>query len=288
MGLGGFASGCKSPTDSTDGSSTASGASSRSSTTSGSGVTSSTSSIYAFQVITKAGSSTGSFDGASVPAGGGIAVRAQRIFALDGGLISSANTPTWFSESRVFLTSTRTAGTANPAAPSTSNTPCAYFDSSTTDYNPDTSGFYTIDGYNSTTTTNDIDQCAGANAAELSRLGMYITLDRRFLASDEKINVIIKAKPIDAPNTAPTSTSCVVGGNFDASACSNQYFAVSLRSSPTAATRPYYILFPSAKALDLLSESVLIPLKIDANFNTISIDRVKGGAVIYGVTVIRL
>src|SRR5689334_9114989 len=69
--------------------------------------TSSTTTINALQIITKA-DPTGSFDAANVPLAGGASVKAARIFNLDGSLITTGNIPTWFSEARVFLTSTRT------------------------------------------------------------------------------------------------------------------------------------------------------------------------------------
>lgn len=257
-------------------------------TSSSSSAPSNTSNVMAFQIITKA-SPSGSFDSPAVPAAGGISVKTQRLYNLDGSLITTGNVPTWYADSRVFLTSTRTAGTANPVSPSGSDTPCAYFDSFA-DNNPDTSGFYTIDGFNPTApgVVSDIDQCAGTAAAELNQLGMYIRVDRRFMNPTDKLQIIVKAKPIEVPNTAPTSSSCVVGGFFDASACSNQLYTLTMRTAPGAAAKPFYILFPSAKALDLLSESVLLPIHIDTSITTISIDRVKGGAVFYGISVIRM
>ncbi|MGE4232928.1 MAG: hypothetical protein AB7F43_06310 [Bacteriovoracia bacterium] len=249
-------------------------------------VSSATSTTYnAIQIIPKA-DTTGSFELVSVPVSGGVSVKASRIFDLSGTQIQTGSVPSWYSEARVFLTSTRTSG-ANPSAPSGSNTPCAYFDSYT-DYNPDTSGYYTIDGYNSDSATTDIDQCGGTNASELNQLAMYVKLDRRFMNSTDKIQLIIKAKVIDSPNSTPTASSCVVGGFFDGSACSTQYYTVSMRNSPGAATKPFYVLFPSAKALDLLSESILLPIHMNTGITTISIDRVKGGAVFYGISVIRL
>ncbi len=247
---------------------------------------SSSSSVNMFQIITKANSTTGSFDNSAVPLAGGISVKAQRLFYLDGSSISTSNFPSWFSEAKLFLTSTRTSGT-NPVTPTTSDTPCAYFDSYS-DNNPDASGFYTIDGYNASVTTSDVDQCAGTAASELNQLYFYVKLDRRFMNSTDKIQFIFKAKIIDAPNTAPTTTSCVTGGNFDAAACSNQLFSLSLRTAPGASTKPFFYLFPSAKALELLSESLLLPIQNDTSITTISIDRIKGGAVFYGVSIIRL
>lgn len=240
----------------------------------------------AFQVITKADPSTGSFDSTSVPVAGGVSVRARRLFFLDGTLIPTGNFPTWFADARVFLTSTRTSG-ANPVSPSGSNTPCAYFDSFV-DNNPDSSGFYTIDGYNATVSGSDIDQCAGTAAAELNQTGIYVQVDRRFLSPTDKLMFIVKAKIIDDPNTAPTASTCVTSGFFDPSACSNQVYTLTMRTGPGAAAKPFYILFPSAKSLDLLSESVLIPMQINTNVTTISIDRVKGGAVFYGISIIRM
>lgn len=241
--------------------------------------------ISAIQIIPKA-DSTGSFDAVAVPPAGGSAVRAARIFALDGSQIPTGNIPAWFGEARVFLTSSRTAGTANPVTPTTSNTPCAYFDSYT-DNNPDTNGYYTIDGFNSDTTA-DVDQCAGAAATELNQLGMYVKVDRRFMNAGDRLQLIVKAKPIDQPNAAITPSSCVTGGYFDAAVCSNQLFTVSMRTAPLAPAKPFFFLFPTARALDLLSESVLLPISIDQSITTISIDRVKGGAIFYGFTLIRL
>lgn len=285
-------SGCQQPS-SGDGNASSSTSStppsSSSSSGSGSTTTTTTSTVNAVQILPKA-DPTGSFDAAAVPAAGGASVKASRLYNLNGSLLTTSLIPTWFSEARVFLTSTRTSG-ANPASPSGSDTPCAYFDTSTADNNPDTSGFYTVDGYYSATLSSggtDIDQCAGTAAAELNKLGMYIKIDRRFMNATDKLQIIVKAKPLDAPNTAPTASSCVVGGNFDASACVNQLFTLSLRTAPFAATKPFYILFPSAKSLDLLSESVLLPISIDTSITTISIDRVKGGAIFYGLTVIRI
>ena len=283
-------SGCQQPT-SGSGSASSGGtpsSSSGSSNTGGSTTTTSTSTIKALQVILKA-DATGSFDAAAVPAAGGASIKASRVYKLDGTLITTSLVPTWFSEARAFLTSTRTSG-ANPVTPATSNTPCSYFDTFN-DNNPDTNGFYTVDGYYSSTLATggtDIDQCAGTAAAELNQLGMYIKIDRRFMDATDKLQVIVKAKPLDAPNTAVTASSCVVGGFFDASACVNQLFTLTMRTAPAAASKPFYILFPSAKSLDLLSESVLLPINIDTSITTISIDRVKGGAVFYGLTIIRL
>ena len=100
--------------------------------------------------------------------------------------------------------------------------------------------------------------------------------------------MFVKAKPLDEPNVAVQSSSCVVAGNFDPSSCVNQLFTLTMRTAPSAASKPFYILFPSAKALDLLSESVLLPINIDTSITTISIDRVKGGAIFYGLSIIRL
>ena len=282
-------SGCQQPTSGSTSSTSGSGnASSSGSSNSGSTTTTSTSTINALQVILKA-DATGSFDAAAIPGAGGASIKASRVYKLDGTLITTSLIPTWFSEARAFLTSTRTSG-ANPVTPTTSNTPCAYFDTSN-DNNPDTNGFYTIDGYYSSTLATggtDIDQCAGTAAAELNQLGLYIKIDRRFMNTTDKLQVIVKAKPLDAPNTAVTSSSCVVGGFFDASACVNQLFTMTMRTAPAAASKPFYILFPSAKSLDLLSESVLLPINIDTSITTISIDRVKGGAIFYGLSIIRL
>lgn len=257
-----------------------------SSSTSGSTTTSTaiSSSISAIQIIPKTGS-TGSFDNTSVPTSGGVAVKSQRIFALDGSQIATGNVPAWFSEASVFLTSTRTqAGTPGNTG---SDTACAYFDTYS-DNNPDSDGFYTIDGYNGTNANPDIDQCAGTAASELNKLSFYIKVDRRFMSSTEKLQVIVKAKPIDAPNLTPTTSTCVTGGYFDAANCSNQYFAITMRTAPYAASQPFYVLFPSAKNTDLLSESILLPIHVDSGITTISIDRYKGGAVFYGFTILRL
>lgn len=253
---------------------------------SGAGATTpvSSASVNAIQVIPKA-DNTGSFDLVSVPAAGGVSAKASRLYNLDGSLITTSNLPTWFVEARAFITSTRTSSGATGAG---NNTPCAYFDNVSNDVNPDTDGFYTIDGYNTDNNIADIDQCAGTASSELNQLGMYVKLDRRFINPTDKFQIIVKAKPIDAPNTSILPSSCVTSGYFDASACANQLFTVSMRTAPTAPTKPFYILFPTAKAFDLLSESILIPTNIDQSITTISIDRVKGGAVFYGFTVIRL
>ena len=248
--------------------------------------TTSYSGVNAFQVITKTGAS-GSFDATAVPASGGVAPKAQRIFGLDGTQIAVGNIPTWYVESRVFLTSTNTSGTNTASTLTGSDTPCAYFDSTATDNNPDSDNYYAIDGFYNPG-AGDIDQCAGTTAAELNKLSLYVQVDRRFMNSTDKLQIIVKAKPLDSPNTAPTASSCVVGGYFDPSACSNQYFALSMRTAPYAAAAPFYVLFPSAKSRDLLSETVLLPLQIDSGITTISIDRVKGGALFYGLTVLRL
>lgn len=248
--------------------------------------TSSSSGVAAVQIITKADSS-GSFDAVSVPMAGGVSVRASRLWNLDGSMITTGNVPSWFIEARAFLTSTRTSAGAPGSSGQLYDTPCAYFDN-VTDVNPDTSGFYTIDGYNPSTGGTDIDQCTGAAAAEQNQTGMYVRIDRRFMNASDKLQIIVKAKPIDEPNTAVTPSSCVTSGFFDPAACTNQLYTLSLRTTPGASTKPFYILFPSAKALDLLTESVLVPINIDQSISTISIDRVKGGALIYGITVIRL
>jgi hypothetical protein len=241
--------------------------------------------INAFQIITQAGSS-GSFDNAAVPVSGGLLVSATRLFNLDGSSIASGNLPAWFVQSQVMLTSTRTS--AGTPTYNGDDTACAYFDLYSSDNNPDSSGFYTIDGYNTSTAATDIDQCAGTSASELAQLGAYFTVDRRFMNPTDKLEVIVKAKPIDAPNTAPTASTCVVGGYFDPSACVNTYYTVTMRSAPFASAQPFYILFPSAKAYDLLSETVLLPIQIDPSITTISVDRIKGGAILYGITVLRL
>lgn len=273
--------GCPNQTGSTSASGTVNGLIASSTTTANS------SNITAFQIITRVGAS-GSFNSAVVPISGGVSLAAARLFDLNGTQISSTNVPAWFVSAHAFLTSTRTsAGSPTYAG---ADTACAYFDSYGTDNNPDSSGYYTIDGYNVTATgvSSDIDQCAGTAAAELNQLGMYLQFDRRFMNSNDKLEIIIKAMPIDEPNTAPTASSCVVGGNFNAANCSNQVFTLTRRTSPGAAAKPFFNLFPSAKALDLLSESVLVPLADDTSITTLSIDRVKGGAVFYGITVIKM
>jgi hypothetical protein len=281
-----FVTGCQQPDSATAAAAAAGSASSSGSSGSSSGSTTTTTSsgVSAIQLITK-GDSTGSFDLAAVPVSGGTTVRAARYYNLDGSTISTINMPTWLRESRVFLTSTRTSG--GIPTYTGSNTPCAYFDDDT-DNNPETTGFYTIDGYTGSTATTDIDQCAGTAASELGKLSIYVYMNRLFFNSTDRFQVIVKAKPLDSPNTSPTATSCVVGGYFDPSACSNVLYSVTMRTAPSAAAKPFYYLFPSAKSLDLLSESVLLPFNIDTSLTTISIDRVKGGAVFYGVTVIRL
>jgi hypothetical protein len=246
---------------------------------------SSTSGLNAISIVTKADPS-GSFDATSVPVAGGIAAKAQRLFNLDGSAITSGTVPAWFVESRLFLTSTRTS--TGIASNVTSDTPCAYFDSYSTDINPDTSGYYTIDGYSPNSGSTDVDQCAGTAAAELNKVGLYINIDRRFMNATDKLQLIIKAKPLDSPNTAPTVSNCVTGGFFDAGACSNLYYTVTMRTAPYASAKPFFILFPSAKSMDLLSEQVLVPINNYSNIATISIDRVKGGVVLYGVSVIRM
>lgn len=255
-------------------------------TSSGTTTTSSTttSSIRAIQLITKTGS-TGSFDAAAAPAAGGLALTASRYFNLDGSQIPTAQKPTWLVNGKAFITSTRTQ--AGVPTYTTSDTPCAYFDSTATDNNPESNGYYLIDGYYSATGP-DVDQCAGVAAAELNQLGVYIQVDRAFMNSDEKLQLIVKAKPIDAPTTAPNATECISGGFFDAAICVNQYFTVTMRTAPAASAKPFYILFPSAKSMDLLSESVLLPINISTSITTISVDRVKGGAIIYGLTLIRI
>lgn len=106
--------------------------------------------------------------------------------------------------------------------------------------------------------------------------------------SSDKLQIIVKARPLDTPNTAPTSSTCTVSGFFDPAACTNQLYTVTMRTAPLSSAKPFYILFPSAKSLDLLSESVILPINIDTSITTISIDRVKGGAVFYGISVVRL
>lgn len=267
--------------------STSSSSTSSTSTTGTSGTTTTstttTSSTRAIQLITKTGS-LGSFDAASAPASGGLALSAARFFNLDGSQIPTAQKPTWLVGAKTFITSSRSQ--AGVPAMTGSDTPCAYFDS-TNDNNPESNGYYVIDGYYSAAGA-DIDQCAGVAASELNQLSIYIQIDRTFMESDENLQLIVKAKPINAPNTAPNPTECVAGGFFDAANCVNEYFTVSMRNAPGGAAKPFYILFPSAKSLDLLSESVLLPIRISNSITTISIDRVKGGAIIYGVSLIRM
>lgn len=289
-------SGCFSsgqPVTATAASSSSASTSTSSSTTSGTSSTDATTSssisftgTNAVQIITKANSSNGSFDSAAVPVAGGLPLLATRIFNLDGSQIATGSIPSWFAQAKIFLTSTRT--TAGAPTYVGDDTPCAYFDSYSTDNNPDTSGFYTIDGAHDQNGNVDTDQCAGTALSELNQLAFYFQVNRAAMNATDKLQIIVKAKLIDPPNTAPTVSTCVVGGNFDASNCTNTLYTISMRSAPAAVTKPFYIMFPSAKALDLLSESILLPLPINTNITTISIDRVKGGMVLYGVTIVRL
>lgn len=245
------------------------------------------SSLKAIKIVFKADGS-GSFDPVAVPNAGGLSLKASRIFDINGNLISNSSIPPWFSEARVFLTSTRTSGGGNPVVPSGSDTPCSYFDSFPGDNNVDTSGYYTIDGYNAANVVSDIDQCAGTDVSELNKLYLYVKLDRLFLGSNEKIQVIVNAKPINAPNTTADPSSCSSGGNFTPEACTNQLFTISMRTAPGAPTGFKPLLFPSAKALDLQSEIITMPINISSSINTISIDRIKGGAIFYSLTLVRI
>lgn len=275
--------------DAGSGSSTSSGSVSvGGASASGASAASGTSSIVnAVQIITK-GDPTGSFDLVSVPAAGGALVTASRFYNLDGSTITTANVPPWFAGAHVFLTSTRTStGPPNPVANGLQDTPCAYFDTEV-DANPDSTGFYTIDGYNTTFAPNDIDQCAGTAANELSQVGLNIVIDRTYMNPTDKLELIVKAELIDQPTTAPTPSTCISNGFFDPTVCSNQTYTVTMRTAPGAAAKPFFLLFPSASALDLLSQSVLLPINGNQSITTISIDRVKGGSVFYGMTVLRL
>lgn len=253
------------------------------------------------QIIMATGS-TASFDAASVPTSGGTYNYAKRFYDLKGNLISSTSN-WWLTATNgvgVFLTSTSTSypGGGTGATTSTNGsryrTPCAYFDIYD-DNNPESSGYYTIDGLTTnppslsdSTPTADIDQCAGITNTEKSKLGIFMTINRSYLNSTDKLQVIVKAKPLTTPNTAPVPSSCIVGGLFDASACTNTVFTITMRTALAAAARPFFMLFPSAKALDLISENVLLPINIDSTITTITIDRIKGGAVFYGITLVRV
>lgn len=255
----------------------------------------------AVQIIFATGAN-GSFDASSVASTGGTYNYAQRFFDLKGNLLSNSNS-WWFKASSgtaVFLTSTSTSypgggvGATTSSSSSRYRTPCAYFDS-TDDNNPETAGYYTIDGlvtnapsFSDSTAVADIDQCAGISNTEKSKLGIVFTLDRNYLSSTDKIQLIIKAKPLTTPNTAPVPSSCVIGGLFDATGCATNVFNVTLRTALGAAARPFFMLFPSAKALDLISESILLPTNFDSSITTITIDRLKGGAVFYSATLIRV
>lgn len=225
---------------------------------------------------------------------------AKRFFDINGNAYSSTTMPTWFVGAYVYLTKTRTSSPDGSVAASGSkeDTPCAYFDTYGTDNNPGNAGFYAIDGFytSDSTTSPDIDQCAGATAAEQANLKLYFVIDRSKMNTNDKLNIIVTASPLDAPNTSPTPSGCVVGGMFDASACTNQLFTVTMRAGPTASApmgafmpaKPFFMLFPSAKALDLISESIYLPINAAPGISTISIDRVKGGAVFHNITIIRM
>ena len=239
----------------------------------------------AVQIITRTGTQ-GSFDSTAVPSSGGVTIYAQRFFDLQGSSLSTSQIPAWLTSASIFLTSTRSS--SGTPANTGSDTPCAYFDGFS-DNNPETNNFYTIDGYNVRTgVTSDIDQCTGTAAAELNKLSIVLQINRSYLNSTDKFQIIVKARSIDEANSAPNPASCVVGGNFSPSSCSNQVYAVTLRTAPQAAALPFYYLFPSAKANDLLTESFFAPMHLNTSWTTISIDRVKGGAIFYGVSIIRL
>ncbi len=247
----------------------------------------------------------GSFNAGSVPASGGTYVTAARVFDLAGNLITNHTSqyPSWwFQDAGVFLTSTSTSYPGGGAGATSSNstdrelTPCAYFDS-TDDNNPENTGYFTIDGImtnaaslSDATPTADIDQCAAITAAERAKMGLYVRIRRSgsSMGSSDKIQMIVKAKPLTPPNTAPVPTSCVVGGVFDATACATNVFTMAMRTAITAAARPFYMLMPSAKALDLISESVLLPVNIDSSITALTVDRLKGGAVFYSIILVKV
>jgi hypothetical protein len=263
-----------------------------------------TSGPNAVQIIFATGAS-GSFDAVAVPAAGGTYAKVSRVFDLNGNTISnfSSTYPNWwFRTAAVFLTSTSTSFPAGGAGATTSNTtdrertPCAYFDTYD-DNNPESNGSYTIDGLipnaqslSDLTPAADIDQCAGITVAERSKLGFYAVLRRgsSSMGTTDKIQMIVRAKPLTPPNTAPVPSSCIVGGLFDATACATNVFTVSMRTAIGAAARPFYMLMPSAKSMDLVSESVLLPVNIDSTLTTITLDRLKGGAIIYSVILIKV
>jgi hypothetical protein len=263
-----------------------------------------TSGPAAVQIILATGSAA-SFNAASVPASGGTYVAATRAFDLSGNLITNYATTYpnwWFQDAGVYLTSTSTSYPGGGSGATTSNstdrelTPCAYFDS-TDDNNPESAGYFTIDGLTTnapsltdTTPSADIDQCAGITAAERSRMGLYVRIRRSSasMGTNEKIQMIVKAKPLTTPNTAPVPSSCIVGGLFDATACATNVFTLSMRTAVTAAARPLYMLMPSAKALDLISESIMLPVNIDSTITALTIDRLKGGAVFYSIVLVKV
>ncbi len=258
----------------------------------------------AVQIILSSGSG-GSFDNVTPPVTGGTFAPARRFYDLSGNQINPTTYPSWWfdtstSGSGVFITSTSTSypggGTyaTSSATSARYRTPCSYFDNFD-DNNPETSGNFTIDGLvtnapslNDGTPAADMDQCAGATAGERAKLGMYFKFIRSNMLSTDKLQVIIRAKPLNTPNTAIVPSSCIVGGVFDATACSNAVFTVSMRTSLGAAARPFFMLMPSAKAMDLLSEMVLLPLHADPTITTVSIDRLKGGAAFYSITFVRI
>jgi hypothetical protein len=258
----------------------------------------------AVQIILATGTAS-SFNAGSVPASGGAYVAATRVFDLAGNLISNhTNTyPNWwFQDAGVYLTSTSTSypgGGAGATTSDTSNrelTPCAYFDN-TDDNNPENAGYFTIDGLvtnapslSDGTASADIDQCAAITAVERARLGFYVRIRRSSasMGTSDKIQMIIKAKPLTAPNTAPVPSSCVVGGLFDATACATNVFTTTMRTAIGAAARPFYMLMPSSRAMDLISENILLPVNIDTSITTLSVDRLKGGAVFYSIVLVKV
>lgn len=261
----------------------------------------------AVQIVLATGAS-GSFSAGSVPSSGGTYVTATKVYDLNGNLITSPATTYpywWFEGAGVFLTSTSTSYAGGGAGATTSDTddyqitPCAYFDSAT-DNNPESAGYYTIDGIltnpsslanPSGTNSADIDQCAGITAGERAKLGFYVKLRRSTstsMGTSDKIQMIIKARPLTAPNTAPVPSSCIVGGFFDATACATAVFTLTMRTGLAAAAKPFYMLMPSAKSLDLVSESVILPVNIDTTLTHITVDRLKGGAVFYSIILVKV
>ena len=294
--------GCASQISNTGGSSTASALGTLTPTTSAS-ASAVASGPNAVTIALRTGSS-GSFDAASVAATGGTYSKVARSFDLNGNLIVTSGYQNWWfdpANSGVYLTSTSTSypgGGSGATASSSANkqvTPCAYFDSYD-DNNPEANGSYTIDGIipnaSSYTTSSvaDIDQCAGITAGEKANLGMYFTIKRGSanMNSTDKLQIMIRARSLTPPNIAPVPSSCVVGGLLDPTACASTVFTVSMRTALGAAARPFFMFMPSAKSLDLISESILLPINIDPALTVITIDRLKGGAVFYDVKLVRI